>query len=589
MESSTSQTILTPSTTTNSTQNSIARSTPTIATTDRTSGPDEEKSSPPRYQLDGDGSEVEDLHNYVPGGYHPVAIGDVLGDGGRFRVVHKLGFGGYATVWLCHDKVFKKWRAVKIMQADSSKPDCADLKALELFAGIDVKVLASNHIQLALEHFWIDGPNGRHLCFVLPFLGPNLTYIFGGYGHVPELMKDICFQLIEAMRFIHSLDLCHGDFRTDNILLRLADGVDNWEEEAIMKMLGQPELVLVRRTDGLGPEPEPGVPAYLVESAHVAHGSGTCSTEIAVIDFGVSYCVAEPPADKGTGIPMASAAPEEVLELYDSLGFHTDVWALGVAIARVRLGYTPFANEHDGFLDGVEKLECVMGPMPNPYRTVWKSWNGIFVNCRNDAGEPLEDDSWKDESVFATLDTKRYEETQRNRIGEGRPGHFLHYRMHHPNMMCISKQDAKNIAAQAAANPRVLPAYDWEAEDPRVEDEVNYMMDKPEIAQMFDLLMRIFKWHPKQRATLDQIANHEWFGDRNRRRQIGAPSAPKCTNNGFSKIWRSHVSLARRMSMGIRKGTFKMKRRLGWFAGTIGTILTGAFNTVNRRMGCLGR
>lgn len=63
------------------------------------------------------GSEVEEIHNYKPGGYHPVAIGDLLGTDNRFRVVQKLGHGGYATVWLCHDMFTRKWRAIKIMAA----------------------------------------------------------------------------------------------------------------------------------------------------------------------------------------------------------------------------------------------------------------------------------------------------------------------------------------------------------------------------------------------------------------------------------------------------------------------------------------
>ncbi|KAK3301756.1 kinase-like domain-containing protein [Chaetomium strumarium] len=546
MESITSQTILSPnsSVSTASPRNFNSDSPPRNITT-TTTDPYEEDAVLLRYELDvPHDSEVEDLGKYVKGGYHPVEIGDYLGDDDRFRVVHKLGFGGYGTVWLCHDKFSKKWRAVKIMQAKVSTLDCADLKALETtFAGLDANVLAANHIQLALEYFYINGPNGRHLCFVLPFLGPDLTEIFGVYGHVTWLMKDICFQLVEAMRFIHSLNLCHGDFRTANILLRLADGVDEWEEEAIMGMLGEPEFVPVRRIDdGHGAEHEPGVPDYLVEPAYVSYGSGACSTEIAVIDFGVSYCAAKPPTDQGTGIPLESAAPEELFKLYDSLGFHTDIWALGVAIARVRFGFPAVANKRDCLVEAVQKLESTMGPMPNPYRTVWKSWNGKFANCQNGPREALEDDGWKDESVFATVNTKRHEELQRQRLLEGRPAHFLQYRMHHPNRMFIGEQDAKRIAARAAANPRVLPGNDCAAEDGDEddEDEADYMLDETESAQLYDLLMRIFKWHPEQRATLDQIANHEWFGERNRRWQLGASPAPSASardNRAKRKGW----------------------------------------------------
>jgi len=486
-----------------------------------------------RIEDDADPNEVENIYGYVPGGYHPVALGDALGDGGRFRVVHKLGFGGYATVWLCHDTISKKWRAVKIIAADASNPECPDLKALELFAGLDPGVLVANHIQLALETFWLDGPNGRHLCFVLPLLGPKLTHVYKYYGHIPELIKDICFRLIEAMRFIHSRGLCHGDFRTDNILFRLADGVDEWDEDAMMKLLGKPRLVRVERVgDGKG-DLEPGVPAHLFERADIVYGVGACSSDIAVIDFGVSYRNMEHPIHKGTGIPLPYAAPEEVFEQGNLLGFHTDIWALGVTIAKLRCGFAPFADEeYDDFLAGLRKMECIMGPIPNPLRTVWREWKGVFVNCQDENGKTRDDGSWEDESVFATVNTEEQASVEQSRNKEGRPGNYLHYRMHHFGLMDIDHKEADTMAAQAASDPGRLPPYDWQRPPLEYGEKVQHTMEKPEIDQMFSLLNMMFRWNPEQRATLDQIADHEWFGDRSSRQPVAPPSPPRpATNN----------------------------------------------------------
>jgi len=46
--------------------------------------------------------DAEPLHRYKKGGYHPIHLGDRLSNG-RYKVLHKLGWGGYSTVWAARD------------------------------------------------------------------------------------------------------------------------------------------------------------------------------------------------------------------------------------------------------------------------------------------------------------------------------------------------------------------------------------------------------------------------------------------------------------------------------------------------------
>lgn len=43
----------------------------------------------------------EPIERYTDGIYYPICIGEILA--GAYRVVHKLGWGGFSTVWMAED------------------------------------------------------------------------------------------------------------------------------------------------------------------------------------------------------------------------------------------------------------------------------------------------------------------------------------------------------------------------------------------------------------------------------------------------------------------------------------------------------
>ena len=63
---------------------------------------------------------TERIRLYRPGGYHPVELGDKFYN--RYVVEHKLGYGGYSTVWLARDlqHEHKRLVALKIMVSAES-------------------------------------------------------------------------------------------------------------------------------------------------------------------------------------------------------------------------------------------------------------------------------------------------------------------------------------------------------------------------------------------------------------------------------------------------------------------------------------
>jgi serine/threonine-protein kinase SRPK3 len=153
--------------------------------------------------------ELEDYEEYGPGGYHPVHLGDTLGNDHRYRVVHKLGSGEFATVWLCRDVEAEKYVAVKIIMADQSYEDCPELNFMKL-KGVGDEQVGGDKVAIPLGHFWIDGPNGSHLCLVLPVLGPPLPDALFSVDNYAELSRRVALQVVQGLEFLHSNGICHG-------------------------------------------------------------------------------------------------------------------------------------------------------------------------------------------------------------------------------------------------------------------------------------------------------------------------------------------------------------------------------------------
>lgn len=113
-----------------------------------------------------DESEREDVQKYVPGGLHPVDIGDKIA---QYTVLHKLGSGGFATVWLVQSSEDSRYYALKILCASVSDAKSNEQEVMEHLGQHEHPSVAK-----LLHSFQVTGPNGVHTCLVLPVCGPSL-------------------------------------------------------------------------------------------------------------------------------------------------------------------------------------------------------------------------------------------------------------------------------------------------------------------------------------------------------------------------------------------------------------------------------
>lgn len=318
----------------------------------------------PRYE-DHPGWCIEDVERYCAGGYHPVLLWDVLDE--RYRVTHKLGWGSTATVWLARDTFARSWVALRILDAEHSRSDCTKNSALAALESIDHGELAEAGIVTPTREFWIDGPNGRHCCHVLPFLGPKLTHLWEDLEITPAIsqkLRSLCFDAARGMHFLHERGLCHGDFRPENIVLRLKN-LDGYNELQLLEFLGQPQITYLKTRSGeeLGPSaPEYVVtPAFDLENGRMFHEF--LEEGIGIIDFGESFRTDQPPDE--TGIPETYAAPECLISPGGPPGKAGDIWSLMCTLYFIMTGELPFeSSTPDPVASTKDQIERMIGPFP---------------------------------------------------------------------------------------------------------------------------------------------------------------------------------------------------------------------------------
>lgn len=159
---------------------------------------------------------VERLELYVPGGYHPVMIDDLLHN--RYRIVDKLGFGGHSTIWLARDEVIQCYVTVKAGISSLSCPRRAPdiLRALTRsrtsskapHASPDAKMCAA--LPNILDAFDVRGPNGTHPCYTLTPAEGSLKEAYFSDLFSVQVARALASKLTIAVAFVHSQGFVHG-------------------------------------------------------------------------------------------------------------------------------------------------------------------------------------------------------------------------------------------------------------------------------------------------------------------------------------------------------------------------------------------
>lgn len=94
-----------------------------------------------------------------------------------------------------------------------------------------------------LDHFYVRGPNGKHVCMIFEVLGANLLKVIKHYDYMGlpiPLVKLIVRQVLEGLKLLHEdCGIIHTDLKPENILLSLSKAEMNSITETLKCALSE--------------------------------------------------------------------------------------------------------------------------------------------------------------------------------------------------------------------------------------------------------------------------------------------------------------------------------------------------------------
>ncbi|KAH9919043.1 kinase-like domain-containing protein [Fomitopsis serialis] len=359
-------------------------------------------SQPARLSLHwGTDDTVEDINRYVNGGFHPIRLGDVLrSDVANYRILHKLGRGSFATVWLaatmedaqlsCSYHYRPKFVALKICVADADSQH-------ELNIHSRLPPAQDRHVLQLLDDFSVHGPNGAHVVLVHDVLGSpaDLTDL------VQNQVRQLCKQLVQGVAFLHSHGITHGDIHAGNIGVCLPT-LDGHSEDDILDYFGPPEISPILPRQPL-PRPLDTLPPYLTPPIALAYylkernpSFVLSPLQIEIMDLGNATIVDEHPRPSCT--PATVCAPEIMFERVTTktdppATFASDIWSLACTLYEIafQARIFHFASPSNTLLVDMAKL-C--GGIP-PEWVVYFDTSGLPKALDGTISRSAADKEWK--------------------------------------------------------------------------------------------------------------------------------------------------------------------------------------------------
>ncbi|KAH8718809.1 SRSF protein kinase 2 [Beauveria bassiana] len=168
---------------------------------------------------------------YTKNGFHPVDLGQILplpetcvdqpSKEPRYRIMVKIGFGAFSTVWLARDldekyifrfaffegeaDIISRWVAVKICRGIEVPQRSSEASILSEIRETGQGKVGVEQVLRLFDDFIIKGPNGFHECLITEVVAPLTCSAVGERCSIDALR-----QIMEGFAFLHEQGISHG-------------------------------------------------------------------------------------------------------------------------------------------------------------------------------------------------------------------------------------------------------------------------------------------------------------------------------------------------------------------------------------------
>jgi len=224
------------------------------------------------------------------------------GSRGRLKDVYDIGetigTGGFAVVKMGRHKKTGKQVAIKIMTLPDAGTEDADYHRNQIFLEIDILSKLEHPNVLKMYEYFLEG---KKVCMVTELLhgGEMLDAVLNRGMYSEADAKQVFRQLLESLKYLHSVAVVHRDLKLENLLLKEPDDLNT----------------------------------------------------VKLADFGLAKRAAQQGMETICGSPMYVAP--EVIRFEpgnDPYGSPCDMWSAGVILYILLCGVPPFDDESEAVL-----------------------------------------------------------------------------------------------------------------------------------------------------------------------------------------------------------------------------------------------